>query len=279
MYKLDDILTLHVELTNNCQAACPMCDRTHRELTTRNITLDQFEEWFPKSFIRQLKLLIVCGNYGDAITSDHLLDIVKGVRKVNPEIKIELHTNASGRNAEWWKELAKFNVEVVFAIDGLSDTHAIYRVNTDFNKIIKNASTFIQAGGYARWHMLVFEHNEHQIESAKLYSKQLGFKEFKVKYTSRFKNGEFENLKPASGPIMQRTKCMAQNDKSVYVDVDGNLFPCCYTAYKDVMNELDYPNLKNVSIEESFETEYFNDIALGWYTSPLTKCKEICGYG
>jgi hypothetical protein len=83
---------------------------------------------------------------------------------------------------------------VVWGIDGLEDTHAVYRVNTDWNKIISNAKIFIQAGGRARWNMLAFKHNEHQIESCQELSKSLGFEVFEVKHTSRFKDNKFHVL-------------------------------------------------------------------------------------
>ena len=43
---------------------------------------------------------------------------------------LQMHTNGSGRNKNWWKELALLNVKVIFGIDGLEDTHKLYRINT-----------------------------------------------------------------------------------------------------------------------------------------------------
>ena len=82
----------------------------------------------------------------------------------NSKIKLSLHTNGGARTPEWWSELPIAmgkNHDVIFGIDGLEDTHSLYRVDTDFNKIIENATTFISNGGEAEWHMLVFKHNEH----------------------------------------------------------------------------------------------------------------------
>lgn len=279
MYKLDEIQTLHIELTTGCQAACPMCDRTHRDLTTTNVTYEQFKEWFPKSFIKQLDMLIICGNYGDAVVNPHTIDIIRGVRKQNKDIVIQFHTNGSARDVRWWKRLARYNVDVIFAIDGLEDTHSIYRINTDFRKIRKNATAFISAGGFAHWHMLLFEHNEHQMISAKMMSEQLGFKSFKVKYTTRFENGQFEGLAPASTYVdtVKPGFCMVEKWKHIYVDAHGNLFPCPYTAFLDYKHELPYSNLNDTTLEKVFDTDYFDDVKLGWFSEPLTQCKEICG--
>ena len=80
------------------------------------------------------------------------------------------------KTQEWWRKLAKENVKVTFGLDGLKDTNHPYRISTDFDKIISNANAFIGAGGFAKWHMLVFKHNEHQVEEARQMSKDLGFR-------------------------------------------------------------------------------------------------------
>ena len=60
------------------------------------------------------------------------------------------------------------NYGVVFGIDGLEDTSHIYRVNTSFKKVIENAEAFIKQGGLGTWQFIVFKHNVHQLESAKM---------------------------------------------------------------------------------------------------------------
>ena len=45
---------------------------------------------------------------------------------------------------------------------------------------MENAKAFIDSGGIARWRMLVFEHNKHQIEQAEELSKDMGFKVFEI---------------------------------------------------------------------------------------------------
>ena len=40
---------------------------------------------------------------------------------------------------------------------------------------------FIEAGGVAYWDMLVFKHNEHQIEEVRQLAKNMGFKNVRIK--------------------------------------------------------------------------------------------------
>jgi MoaA/NifB/PqqE/SkfB family radical SAM enzyme len=95
--------------------------------------------------------------------------------------RISLFTNGSIRSTRWWTRLAEKQykkLKIVFSIDGLADTNHLYRVGLDYDTIIKNAQAFITAGGYAVWKMIVFKHNEHQIDEIKDLARQLGFAEF-----------------------------------------------------------------------------------------------------
>mgnify|MGYP000270098906 CR=1 FL=1 len=55
MYNLEDIKTVHLEVTSRCQASCPMCVRNVQggmdspNLKLTEITLDNFKKWFGNS--------------------------------------------------------------------------------------------------------------------------------------------------------------------------------------------------------------------------------------
>ena len=207
MYNFTDIRDVHLEITSKCQAKCPMCPRRinggpmNPFIKLDDITIDRFKEWFPRHFIQQLNSMFMCGNLGDPIISKDTLKIFEYLRLVNPRMKLAMHTNGSARDQSWWKQLAQHRVVVTFGIDGLEDTNHLYRISTNFKKIIENAKAFIGAGGYAKWHMLVFEHNEHQIEEAKQMSIDLGFKMFTTKNTTRFKDDYFQVIDEKGQPL------------------------------------------------------------------------------
>ena len=66
-----EIKKVHIELTDKCQAQCPMCARNHnggndrKHITNNDVSINQFKEWFPESFIQKLDLFYASGNYGD----------------------------------------------------------------------------------------------------------------------------------------------------------------------------------------------------------------------
>lgn len=207
----NNIESVHIELTNKCQASCPMCARNYsggadREyLQLNEITLDKFKSWFPVDFLKKLKNFYACGNYGDPIIAQDCLEIFEYIRSINLETRLAIHTNGSARNVDWWKKLAAVlgrNSVVVFGIDGFKGQHEIYRRGTNFDKIMENAQAFISSGGIARADSLVFEHNESSVDDLEKYLLNVGFESVNFKTTKRFygninfsvldKNGNFD---------------------------------------------------------------------------------------
>lgn len=195
MFNYQDITTLHLELTDKCNANCPMCPRTQNGIINPNLrltelTLDKIKTILPIEFIRQLNYIYLCGNYGDPLMAKDTLDILSYFRQINPTIRLSMFTNASGRDEKWWQQLGQIlnhkDDYVRFSIDGLEDTNHLYRQNTNWSRIMANVKSYIAAGGNAYWDYLVFEHNHHQIEDAKKMAQELGFKFFFTKYSSRF---------------------------------------------------------------------------------------------
>ena len=311
MYNLKDIKLIHLEVTSKCQASCPMCARNLQGgidnpfMTLSEITLDQFKGWFPIEFIQQLDRLYMCGNLGDPVVAKDTLPIFEYLREVNPNISLGMNTNGSAKSLQFWKKLAELDVHVRFGIDGLEDTHSLYRIGTNFDKIIDNAYSFIQAGGQATWDMLVFEHNKHQVDKCKELSEHLGFKKFVSKNTARFKDGSL-NVIDKQGKTTHilyptdRSKqivvpkqstsisCKVAKEKSLYVSATGNILPCCWLDNEwfnpnhlhriDYMDKIGrYPNLNKNTLTEIFDSNYFNNISSTWKAAPLKECTNQCG--
>lgn len=267
MYKFNGLVSIHFELTSNCQASCPMCARNHHGgienpiLKVADIDLELFKHICPSYVLNQVQVLTMCGNFGDPIVNKDLLEIVRYISETNPDIKIDLHTNGSARSEKWWKDLAKAMPKkhlVQFGIDGLEDTHALYRVGTSFNKIIENAKAFINEGGLARWNFITFKHNEHQLEQCRQMAKDLGFEGFYEKQTSRFIGSPHFDVLDKNGNVTHKLElpteqkivfidrktvenyreviktatidCEVERTNSVYVDALGYLWPCCFVG-------------------------------------------------
>ena len=189
----DKITGLHLELTTKCNAFCPMCNRNYKgkvreKLKMTELSLEDCKKILNKDFLSKLKLISMCGVFGDPINNRDLLKIIEYIYSINPKVVINIYTNGSIHNRNWWTKLANTlkNGRVIFGIDGLSKVSELHRCNTDFNKVISNAKTYIDAGGIAQWDYIVFKHNEHQVDEARKLSEELGFATFQIKKTSRF---------------------------------------------------------------------------------------------
>lgn len=311
MYKLSDIRTIHLEITSRCQASCPMCARNIQGgidnpfMEISEITVDQFKQWFPLEFVKQLDRLYMCGNLGDPIVAKDTLPIFQYLRENNSKIILSMNTNGSAQTTNFWKDLAGLGVSVRFGIDGLADTHSLYRVGTDWNKIINNAKTFINHGGYAIWDMLVFNHNVDQVARCKELSYELGFKEFYSKNTARFKENQLTVLdkkgktvhilypterskKIVTSTNVSQINCKVSKEKNLYIGATGNVTPCCWLELSsipphnpsrvDYMDKIGvYPSLKENTLFEIFDSGYFNKISDAWACSPLKECAKQCG--
>jgi|TARA_R100000027_G_scaffold16859_1_gene12199 MoaA/NifB/PqqE/SkfB family radical SAM enzyme len=195
MYRYEDIREVHLEVTQKCQAACPMCDRNmnggddNPHLTNAEITLQKAKKIFKPDFIKQLKTMYMCGNLGDPIVARDTLEIFKYFREHNPTMWLSMNTNAGARDMPWWMELAQVfgrNGAVIFSVDGLEDTNHLYRQNVQWDKVETNMKAFIAAGGRARWDYIIFQHNEHQVEEAEALANDWGVEKFIKKKTGRF---------------------------------------------------------------------------------------------
>lgn len=202
------VTMLHVELSSVCNAACPMCRReVNPKFDKKNhltsVSLELFKERLSVEFIKQLNFIYFCGSYGEPVAAPDCIAIMRYVREINPTIRLGIHSNGSLRNSQFWEELGQIlnlpDDYCRFGIDGLEDTNHIHRIGTRWDLIMKNAKTFIDAGGNAEWEYLVFEHNEHQVDEARELAKSMGFKNFFEKVSRRFQIYPHIKLYPPKG--------------------------------------------------------------------------------
>lgn len=272
MYRYQDIRRVHLELTTRCNAVCPMCSRNVRggfqtkHLPEAELSLEDIVGILPATFVSQLEQIWLCGNYGDPIVARDTLAILHYFRRSNPALRIGFNTNGSARELMWWRELAGLVSVCQFGIDGLEDTNHLYRRNTSWSLIMRNAKAFIAAGGEATWEFIAFRHNEHQIDNARELAQDMGFKRFRVRKTGRFfhrgalraslavldQDGRFQyNIEPPINDSLLNTEsldlgtmaaqkayqayldstcidCKAQREAEVYISAEGLVLPCCY---------------------------------------------------
>ena len=173
-----------------------------------------------------------------------------------------MNTNGGLQAAWWWTALGERLSNpldyVVFSIDGLADTNHIYRKNVVWDRVIANAEAFIRAGGSAHWDMLVYEHNEHQVEQCEQLAQAMGFKWFRAKVSKRVSTVDW--LRPPkdwSRPVIETgpIDCFRNNDQSLYLSARGVFHPCCWLGVTD------------------YTVDDFDQIASTWNTN---NCNPVC---
>ena len=187
LWNYKDTYLVHVELSNRCNAACPLCPRyvnhslkVNPELDLGSVSLESFKNWFPLDFVQKSKSWIFCGTNGDPMMAKDAYEILEYVIK-NSKAKIQINTNGSIRDVKFWAKMGKLFAEpcensryVVFSVDGLEDTNHIYRRNVKWDSVMKNMKSYVKSGGMAIWDFLIFKHNEHQLGEAEKLAKKIG---------------------------------------------------------------------------------------------------------
>lgn len=252
MIDLESVKWLQVEATSKCNAWCPGCSRNKNgygladDLVIEDLSSDRFKEVL--ELLPSLETIDFCGTFGDAIAAYNIKPLIE-LAKTHSK-KIIVRTNGSLRDIVWWTQFAQLlkevDHEVWFCLDGLADTHGIYRQGTDFNKIIENAKAFMLAGGIAVWQFIPWAHNEHQIKDCLRLSQELGFKRFELikSVRSNFNARNYRTGEPYKIASWGRDKqinplqfvknrvesenCMHLRLPSLYLNASGKLNVCCF---------------------------------------------------
>jgi MoaA/NifB/PqqE/SkfB family radical SAM enzyme len=293
MFKFVDI-----ETTSYCNAKCPFCNRTNMDFKPKHLELDVIK----KLPFEKISHILLIGNKGDAIFYPQLFELIEWIGKFEGNW-ITIHTNASAHNTDWWKELAillKNKGDIVYALDGLEDTHKLHRIGTDFNKIVENITAFSEKGGESVCQFIKFKNNEHQIDDIKKLVNKIGSESLWIRKSRNFND---ILLRPEGSKTRheinrekkEKIKCVFLNKPSFVLTVDGEIRPCCFMADDDYIKnfkihfseDIKYPqhiiayrkypnsiNLKYNSFDEIMNSKYYMSIKRNY--KYLFRCNQKC---
>lgn len=298
-------MILQIGTSAYCQASCVHCLRNEitADFVPAYLRPEILRDFFPCERVEGLDL---CGNFGDSlITPDFealfgILDIFRGVRTT-------INTVAQGGSKSVWERLASYqNIEIRFALESLSAYHhAKNRRGTSLSRALNNAKWYIGAGGNAVWYMILFEHNEHELDKCMRYARHAGFRRFLARTSNRFFDystgkwlEEREGVRPAktfpspSIPDLSPCSVNCMFPKWVHVDEWGHVFPCCYTvsvpgAVNPLGNEemtrcLDKYGIFSLrlgprSYDEIVSSPLFREFMATVRKNPQLRCRACCG--
>ena len=283
---------LHVEASTYCNARCPLCPRSLYGYKVEGVypevhlSVEKFREALERFPHREY--VYFNGHLGDPMMNPNIVKLVELTK-----CRTSVTTNGSVGTKESWQALAKLDIEGRFSIDGLQDTNHLYRQDVQWNKIMDRVKWFIDAGGYAAWKWIPFDHNNHQEEETRALAMSLGFKEFNVEDHSRSYGPALDrkgnithwilpldgSMKPGNYDVpagIKRYKETHQNFtpedkvydiqcehlimKDTYINAKGEVSPCCYHGY-------DMPERPVVLVEDHHK------LMATWKTK---KCNPVC---
>ena len=292
---------VQVEISSKCTLKCPRCPRTELKLPWLNqeLSLQDFARIFTPSVLSQIKYLLFCGHTGDPIYAKDFLQIIDYV-KTNSQTRVEIVTNGSFKDADWWNLLGCMldeNDGVVFSIDGWDQkSNERYRVNSDWESIMQGIHTLGKTSHcYINWSTIYFNFNQDKIDSIAKLAKEAGCDTFQLvksaKFDGRYLVKGIDPLKPTQSFVSSNNnyerdklvfgrddpftieqtktvhpfaKCM-NGAKELNVTVEGHVYPCGWfnTGYQQnefVEKYRDQINAKIRPLKEILEDPVWNNL-------------------
>jgi len=287
------IKALHFELTTKCTASCPFCERVMKGLSEdKELSFDVIK----KFDFTSLKRIVFSGSFGEPTLHSKFFEILRHIRNINKEIQIVVCTNGNSHNEEWWIEFGNILTDkgyAVFGVDGLEDTHSLHRKGTSFKKITNNIKAFNSSTSKSTIQMIMFRHNEHQVDAIKKLSIDLGCNRM---FTRPSKQYNEELQRPQKIQVQTQTdhniardpiSCLIETRGELFININGYIGPCYLFSnernryklespefikyYKDKIEEL---NLNKNDLDKALSSELLDYILKNKHN--LSSCNKVC---
>ena len=239
-----EIKRVHVELSDKCNAECPICPRSHYggivhpNIKNIQLGLDYFK-LLGEDFIKNVEFWLFCGTRGDPMANTEIVEIIEYIYSINPKTQMNINTNGSLGSAKQFRRISEIfgemrggHAKIVFSVDGWEDTNHIYRKNVKWEKVMRNMKAYLEGPGLAQWDYLIFNHNKHQIPLVQRFCDENNIY-LELKEPAGFDYSNLPELKTI--PVHNRT--------------DGKFL---YEIFPDTTSE-GYSNIRHVLTEQRSE--------------------------
>ena len=262
-------LCITLDITTYCNAKCPQCHRTDALggglkkvdwLPLKHVNLKTIKKWFPPEALKYIYRINHCPTWGDSMMNPEIYEITEYMLK-NSNVLININTNGSMRNEDFWYSFANLAVKypkrivVAFDVDGIDQKmHSKYRIGTDLNKIFKNMNILSEAKKWIKvtTQTIVFKHNQDYMKDIKelcekhgsthhLFVKSDRFAPSNDKFYFKDENGKEQFLEFAdkafkdsyvaglkSENLKEDIICRWGINDSLQINYDGQIHPCCF---------------------------------------------------
>ena len=251
------ICELEIELTTLCNASCPLCYRNyisfHKSPYNQHIVRPIEQIISQLNHYPFLNYVMLVGSMSEPTLYPNFIQLVKYLKQRN--IKIEICTNGSTKDPQFWIELAQIlddNDEIYFTICGSTqEIHEKYRQGTSLKLILDNAKIVRQIRPIDYAQCIQFNYNFNDLNSTKfktlvsqfshvymtetfypkdltIYQKKFDITKFmprqdKLPLYNRIK--KIAELK-YSTQTKGHAECQSLEFNRQQLDVFGNVYPC-----------------------------------------------------
>lgn len=246
-----------LELTNLCNAKCPLCYRNNKDYIAKSPYQRPLNEVIEQlNLFTNLESIKLVGTISEPTLYKDFFPLIDYLN--SRDIEIEICTNGDTHQPSWWGELGKLlkkDDKVFFTICGSTqELHEVYRKGTNLKRILENAKALRKFSKYKNDYaqLIRFNYNDKDfndwdiintvtnfsnlywtetflalpIESYKNMTKDLyeKLKPHPKKYPL-YKQVETNAMKKASKQEHQ-PKCIAKEDSTNQINLQGEILPC-----------------------------------------------------
>ena len=255
--KIEDI---ELELTTLCNAACPLCYRNYKvfkEHYPKRLIRDIIDIKNDIDKFPNLKYIKLVGTISEPTLYPNFLELIEYIK--SKDLEIEICTNGDTNNQNdgiWWKklgELLSINDQVFFSICGSTqELHEIYRKGTSLQNILRNAKQLRSEKPIDFAQCIRFQYNDNDFNSntfkelikefSNIYWTETYLRKPNENYNNQnnlnklypldSKKDNYLKVENLATKIYQTKKtlncmkCMAYENKSLQIDINGNIYPC-----------------------------------------------------
>lgn len=287
-------VALSIEPTTSCNLRCPQCPSGLRSFTRDTGMLDiaMFEKLVEDNYQTLLYLLLYF--QGEPYLHPQFFDLVKVA--ANRDIYTATSTNAHYLNPENAKKTVMSGLDrIIISIDGVTaESYKKYRIGGSLDKVLEGTKNLVAAKKEEKsntpfiiWQLIVFSHNEHEIEAVKQMGKDMGVDQVAIKTAQVYDEEGAEDLLPQNEKLnrYQSTDNLQLKNPmkdecwkmwhSCVITWDGFVVPCCFD--KDASYQLG--NIQENSLENIWQGQKYqafrNTLWKGRKNIPIcTNCSE-----
>ena len=257
-----------VEPTTSCNLRCPECISGLRAFTRNRgmLSLNNFKQWVDQFHKDACYLTLYF--QGEPYLNTDFFEMVSYAKQ--KKIYVSTSTNAhflTKTNAE--KTILSGLSQLIISIDGsTNESYKKYRIGGELEKVIEGVKNLVEARKKLKkmnplivFQVIVFRHNEAQLEAIKKLGKELGVDKVQLKSAQIYDYENGSELIPENSRYSRYEKISdgsyriknALEDHcwkmwhSCVVTWDGNMVPCCYDKDgKYVMGNIGNEMMQNV---------------------------------